>query len=297
MRESIAENKLRGIYARIEKARARYGPKPRSSRTNRPRIPPLPRSLVDSVERDTIPAADPIAFLGTRRHPVNEPPAISGLPSLRIESSPPVAREVDASPTPFRVHPGVVLVAGAALLSTMLFAASRIHHASVTDVARNENANAAPAANANPVPTLPPSAAEGAPQETATAPVSAAASSNDSASSVVADVVLPPFHIHGTPPSPTHRVAAPLSEFDFAAAMNAVTNAGVGANDCGPEATGSVPVAVTFAPGGYVTHAVVEDSALRGTAAGSCVARQLQSIRVAPFEGRTATVRTTVVLR
>lgn len=318
MRESIAETTLRGIHARIEGARAHFGieprVKPRSSRRRRPRVPPLPSE--DAVERETLPAADPIAFLGTRRHPVNEPPATSELPPLRIDSSPPVVSDkvttdVDGSRKPSRVHPGVVLVAGAALLSTMLFAASRIHHTRVTDVARNETTNAAPVANANPVPTLPPSVAEGAPLETPISkPFAVTRSANDVAASSAAatsaapEVEIPPVHIDKTTPatSPTagataRRAAARLTAFDFAAAMNAVANAGVGANGCGPEATGNVPVAVTFAPGGFVTHAVVEDGALRGTAAGSCVARQLRTVRVAPFQGRMATVRTTVVLR
>lgn len=317
MRESIAETTLRGIHARIERARARLGAKPRSRRGGRSQPPSLPSE--DAVERETLPAADPIAYLGTQRHPVNEVPATSALPSLRIDSTPPVvtmppvpvASDVDASRKLSRVHPGVVLIAGAALLSTMLFAASRIHHTGVTDVARNERTSAAPVANANPVPTLPPSVAEGAPLEAATsAPftvnpsVKGVAGAHESAPSAAPDVEIPPVHIDQTTRATSssaiataRRAPPPLTAFDFAAAMNAVTNAGVGANDCGPEATGSVPVAVTFAPGGFVTHAVVENGALRGTAAGSCVARQLRSVRVAPFQGRTATVRTTVVLR
>jgi hypothetical protein len=54
---------------------------------------------------------------------------------------------------------------------------------------------------------------------------------------------------------------------------------------------------VTFAPSGDATRATVEEGPLRGTPAGSCVALRLRRIHLAPFDGRLATVRTTLVLR
>jgi hypothetical protein len=85
--------------------------------------------------------------------------------------------------------------------------------------------------------------------------------------------------------------------FDFSAAMNAVAATNIGPSQCGAAAVGTVPVAVTFSPSGRATRAVVENGALRGTRAGSCVATQLRSVQIAPFDGDTATIQTTVLLR
>jgi hypothetical protein len=84
---------------------------------------------------------------------------------------------------------------------------------------------------------------------------------------------------------------------NFDAAMSAVAAMSIGPAQCGPEAVGLVPAAVTFAPSGQAVRAVIEDGPLRGTTTGSCVALRLRSARIAPFEGSPATVRTTVMMR
>jgi hypothetical protein len=94
------------------------------------------------------------------------------------------------------------------------------------------------------------------------------------------------------------RAAAVAKPFDFTAAMNAVTARSVGPVQCGPDAIGATAVAITFAPTGEATHAVIENGPLRGTKTGSCVVRELRQLRIAPFEGNEpATVRTSVLLR
>jgi hypothetical protein len=84
---------------------------------------------------------------------------------------------------------------------------------------------------------------------------------------------------------------------DFAAAMSAVAAMKIGPAQCGPDAVGAAAVAVTFAPSGQAVRAVLQDGPLRGTETGSCVALRLRNVRIAPFEGDAATVRTTVLLR
>jgi len=78
--------------------------------------------------------------------------------------------------------------------------------------------------------------------------------------------------------------------------MNAVSALNIGRAQCGPDASGAVTAAVTFSPTGQATRAVIEDGPLRGTATGSCVARELRNVQIAPFTGDSATIRTTIFL-
>ena len=103
-----------------------------------------------------------------------------------------------------------------------------------------------------------------------------------------------------TTAQPNHvksSVGAFATPFDFEAAMSAVAAQHIGPVQCGLDAVGAVPVSITFAPSGHATRAVVENGALRGTDAGSCVARALRAVTIPPFSGDAATVRTSVLLR
>jgi hypothetical protein len=99
--------------------------------------------------------------------------------------------------------------------------------------------------------------------------------------------------------APTAAVsAAPaaLAEFDKAAAAAAVAGAAGAAAGCADGVhSGRAPMAITFAPSGRVTVAVIAGySPLAGTSVGSCVANAMRSARVPPFSGGPMTVRKTV---
>jgi hypothetical protein len=122
----------------------------------------------------------------------------------------------------------------------------------------------------------------------------------------------------GAPPSPIGEASAPANPpdaarepvpeasepvpvaqpFDPADARRALAAAAIAAdrrcaNWSEPQAT---PVAVTFAPSGHVTTALVTGGPLLGTAAGSCVAQALHGATVSPFEGELVTIRQTITL-
>jgi hypothetical protein len=107
-----------------------------------------------------------------------------------------------------------------------------------------------------------------------------------------------PFH-----PAPTAEPSRASSEargpFNREAAATALSEARARAAACGDGKTAaSARVAVSFAPSGRATTAVLEgDSAMLGTPAGSCIARQMRSASVPPFDGSLVTVHTTVRLQ
>jgi hypothetical protein len=95
--------------------------------------------------------------------------------------------------------------------------------------------------------------------------------------------------------SSEQQAAAP---FDRQAARMALLDAMRSASACG-DGTGPVRarVAVTFAPSGRATVAVIEGGTpLKGTAAGSCVAKRMRQVTVPPFGGEKVTVHSTVVV-
>ena len=161
--------------------------------------------------------------------------------------------------------------------------------------APREAVNAAPAvANAEgqvpraaPEPTsivnTPPSAANGDPasQENglAAAPVAAAASNAPSAAV--------------TPSAPAARGKG---DFSTQAAREALEDAADRAAKCKTIDTpsGNARVAVTFAPSGHVTSAVIDSGPIVGTAAGSCVASKFRAAKVPPFSGESVLVRKSV---
>jgi hypothetical protein len=58
--------------------------------------------------------------------------------------------------------------------------------------------------------------------------------------------------------------------------------------------SGTARVAVTFAPTGHVSNAVIESGPFVGTAAGSCVASKFRAAKVPPFSGDAVLVRKSV---
>ena len=99
-----------------------------------------------------------------------------------------------------------------------------------------------------------------------------------------------------TEPEPESKEPGP---FDKAVARAAVNGAAGAAAGCGDGSVkGRAPMAITFAPSGRVTQAVIAGySPLAGTSVGSCVARAMRSARVPPFTGPPVTVRKTVTVR
>lgn len=100
------------------------------------------------------------------------------------------------------------------------------------------------------------------------------------------------------PPAPVAEAPA-IRAFDRAAAASAVRTAAAGAAACGGgEHTGATRVAVTFAPSGRATLAVVEPgSPFAGSSVGSCIATRMRTARIPPFDGELVTVHTTLMLR
>lgn len=81
--------------------------------------------------------------------------------------------------------------------------------------------------------------------------------------------------------------------FSRDAALSALSAAASSASHCrsneGP--FGAARVAVTFAPSGEATAAIIEGPPFAGTPVGSCIARAFREARVSPFSGAPVTVR------
>jgi hypothetical protein len=284
MREGFSHDTQSGNTGRVK------APVPDGLRESHPLV--TPPALPTELERQaaglpTLPDLDPVAFLGTSRHPVSLPPTVRDV-------------EPAAPPRPTehrKLHrTGLVLVAGA-LLVPFFFGIART---SSSDDARAGAANPTTLAALESIPVTP--VLEEPARVTHATATNASIDEDIEADAPPVDVELPAVQI-GSFPAPRVREARPAERgqpgraFDFAAAMEAVASSGVGQADCGPEAVGNTTVSVTFAPSGEATRARVEDGALRGTGAGSCIALRLRRVRVAPFDGGLATVRTTIVLR
>jgi hypothetical protein len=105
-------------------------------------------------------------------------------------------------------------------------------------------------------------------------------------------------------PDPETAAAAPepsveaVPSFDVNAARAAVAAAARVAAGCGDGVhKGSAPVAITFAPTGRVTTAVVQGGPLLGTPVASCVAQSMRSASVPPHSDGYVTVSRTVQIR
>jgi predicted Zn finger-like uncharacterized protein len=85
-------------------------------------------------------------------------------------------------------------------------------------------------------------------------------------------------------------------DFNTQAAREALEDAAVRAAKCKTIDTpaGNARVAVTFAPNGHVTNAVIDSGPIVGTAAGTCVAGKFRAAKVPAFSGEPVLVRKNV---
>lgn len=299
------------------------------------------------VRLEELPQADPIAYLGTERHPVSIPPTTASIPPTTHDLEPSASMEKGAgAATKSHLSRRIAAAAlGLAIILPMavsLSSSDDVANAPATrsSIPPSRSPDEHARQNAKLVPTdLPPGGVTEAPLHEAEPPLSsqqsvadwkrpegvptasdrstplrqnvsksepamssaeegeqsASTSTTRAGRSAEVKAVAPPPARRG----PTQvRAVAVARPFDFTAAMNAVTATSVGPGQCGQDAIGATAVAITFAPSGEATRAVIENGPLRGTRTGSCVARELRKVRIAPFEGGDlATVRTSVLLR
>lgn len=97
-------------------------------------------------------------------------------------------------------------------------------------------------------------------------------------------------------PKPTAGPTTGGRDFDRSAAATALGGATGQAAGCkaAGDPSGVAKVAVTFAPSGRVTQALVMGPPFAGTATGGCIARAFRSASVPPFAGEAQTVTKTV---
>jgi predicted Zn finger-like uncharacterized protein len=97
-------------------------------------------------------------------------------------------------------------------------------------------------------------------------------------------------------PAPAPPVGRAKGDFNTQAAREALEDAAGRAGKCKTidTPTGTARVAVTFAPNGHVTNAIIESGPFVGTAAGTCVASKFRSAKVPPFSGDPVQVRKSV---
>ena len=292
------------------------------------------------VRLEELPDVDPIAYLGTKRHPVSIPPTTrdvepSALAGADAAGKSHATRRVLATVVGFSIAlpmvislssgddvvgvPATRASAGLAAASAepgresaprdlppggvtdgMVLPESAVPLQSSDDVA--ENASPVPGGTANdgvapdsPRTESPELRGAGAGHERAVSRESSGADDAANAPAVLISRASVPDR--GPASKRGSAVNAFPTPFDFGAAMDAVARTPVGPEQCGPEAVGAASVAIRFSPSGHATRAVVESGPLRGTEAGSCVARELGKVRIAPFDGDAATVRTSIRLR
>jgi hypothetical protein len=87
-----------------------------------------------------------------------------------------------------------------------------------------------------------------------------------------------------------------LPPFDASSATSALSALAGAVVSCGDGAGGTARVAVTFAPSGRVTQAIVEGAPYAGTPAGGCIAAKARAATVPPFAGKPTTVRRTYTM-
>lgn len=266
--------------------------------------PPLPPSGFPRHNDEDLPHEDPIAYLGTAQHPLSVPPtALDIEPSTRAPSTYSTAPHKVS-----RIGEHLAMTGLAALLVAPIFLGLSGHRGS-TDPVSHESAVAGIAdVSANVTP------ARNAPAEVIADAAEAPNEGSAEAAGEAAVIQIPALEItsrwaevkalrraahenRGKPATAPVTAATTLTPFDFSGAMNAVIAARVGPSQCGAQAIGAAPVVITFAPSGRATRAVVEGGPFRGTDTGSCIATELREVRIAPFEGDLATLRTTVFLR
>jgi hypothetical protein len=103
-------------------------------------------------------------------------------------------------------------------------------------------------------------------------------------------------------PEPAHNAppaAEPGTEFDRAAARNALAGAAAQASSCRKEGdpSGTASITITFAPSGRVTSANLQGPPFAGTATGGCIANTMRHASVPAFVGEYVTVTKTLVIQ
>ncbi|HKQ68046.1 MAG TPA: hypothetical protein VJT73_01840, partial [Polyangiaceae bacterium] len=85
-------------------------------------------------------------------------------------------------------------------------------------------------------------------------------------------------------------------EFDTTSARAAIEEAGQRAAGCRTidAPAGAARLAITFAPTGRVTSAVIDSGPFAGTPAGACVVSKFRTVQVPPFDGESVTVHKTI---
>jgi len=236
---------------------------------------------------EELPHADPIAFLGTERHPLSAPPTSHDV-ELPIHA--------DVLPRSRWIRRAVAMALGAALVlpiaasfSSDEAAVPRFVTKPMTPVPPTEPAQ--PAAIATPQDLPPGGLSESATSERAMSEERSVADWTDATQPrdgsgvvtgpgprVVSPSVDPGSRIEAKKAADVRAVSAPRpvtrarhfdprpgvpTTLDFAAAMSAVAAMNIGPTQCGSDAVGAAAVAVTFAPSGRAVRAVLENRALR----------------------------------
>jgi len=118
--------------------------------------------------------------------------------------------------------------------------------------------------------------------------------SSASAPPVEKPIVAAKPEVHNAPPP-----AEPGTEFDRAAARDALASAAAQASSCRKEGdpSGTANLTITFAPSGRVTSAQIQGPPFSGTATGGCIASTMRRANVPAFSGEHVTVSKTIVVQ
>jgi hypothetical protein len=97
---------------------------------------------------------------------------------------------------------------------------------------------------------------------------------------------------------PAIEPAAPGTEFDRSAAVNALESAAAQASSCRKDGdpSGTAIVTISFAPSGRVTSATIQGPPFAGTPTGGCIANTLRHAQIPAFDGDRVTVTKTVAI-
>jgi predicted Zn finger-like uncharacterized protein len=122
---------------------------------------------------------------------------------------------------------------------------------------------------------------------------SAAAANGSGLTNAASEPAANPPAVAAPPSTPTARAKG---DFNTQAARESLQDAADRAAKCKTIDTppGNARVAVTFAPNGHVTNAVIDSGPIVGTAAGTCVASKFRAAKVPPFAGESVLVRKNV---
>jgi hypothetical protein len=157
-----------------------------------------------------------------------------------------------------------------------------------------DSVKVAPSKEEAPPPKLSPAAA----RARARAARAAAAAEAPSEPAAAPEEAPTPAPLTGSAAAALEATNAAAQEIDFnkESARQALEDAGQKAASCRTidMPAGAARIAVTFAPAGNVTAAVVESGPLVGTAAGGCVASKFRTVRVPAFTGEPVTVHKTI---